>query len=79
MKKQIFKKETIKNDKTTIVNPKGTIVREKTYNAGKLDGPINLFWDNGNKRLTGQFKNNSRIGDWKHYNPEGDVILEETF
>ena len=78
MKEQIIKKSVIPQ-KTTIVNPKGTIIREKTYNAGKLDGPINLYWDNGNIRLTGQFKESIREGKWKHYNPEGDIILEENF
>ena len=40
MKKQIFKKEAINNKKTTIVNPKGTIIREKTYNSEKYSATV---------------------------------------
>ncbi len=78
MKEQIIKSSN-KPEKIVVVNQEGKVVREKSYHDGKLHGPINLYWENGNPRLTGKFKNNIRVGDWTHFDPEGKIILEEKF
>ena len=78
MKEKIIKSSK-KPEKMVIVIQDGKIVREKSFKDGKLHGPVKLFWDNGNPRLDGRFKNNARAGSWTHYNPDGKVILEETF
>ena len=78
MKDKIIKSLN-KPEKTVIVNQEGKVIREKNFKDGKLNGPVKLYWDNGRPRLEGMFKNNNRTGDWTHYNPEGKVILEESF
>ena len=78
MKEQIIK-STKRPEKIVVVNQEGKVVREKSYQDGKLNGPINLYWDDGRPRLTGKFENNIRIGDWTHFDPEGNIILEEIF
>ena len=78
MKEQIIK-STKSPEKIVVVNQEGKVVREKSYHDGKLNGPINLYWDDGKPRLTGKFENNTRIGNWTHFDPEGKIILEEIF
>ena len=78
MKDKIIKSSS-KPEKMVNMNQDGIVVREKTIKGGKLHGPVKLYWDNGNPRLKGKFDNNSRSGNWTHYDPEGKVILEESF
>ncbi|MAP66892.1 MAG: hypothetical protein CMF80_04235 [Candidatus Marinimicrobia bacterium] len=77
MKERITK--TKQKDKVVIVNNSGTVIRERNFQNDQLNGPIKVFYDNGQPRLQGQYKNNARIGVWKHFDPEGKVVLEETF
>ena len=63
-----------------ITNSKtGTPVMEKSYKQGLLEGDFKYYWDNGNIRVSGKFKNQRRTGRWKNYNKKGDVIFEERF
>ena len=78
MKQKIIKTEQ-KFDTKVVKNHTGQVIKEKTYKSGKLHGPINLYWDNGSPRLQGKFNDNVRIGNWKHYDNEGKLILEEEF
>ena len=78
MKDKIIKSSK-KPEKMVIMNQDGKIVREKNFRDGKLNGPVKLYWDNGQPRLKGKFANNTRTGNWTHYDPEGKVILEESF
>tara|TARA_B100000945_G_C20100207_1_gene465514 strand:+ start:248 stop:532 length:285 start_codon:yes stop_codon:yes gene_type:complete len=51
----------------------------KHYKNGVLHGKIIYYWDNGNIRLTGQYNKMIRIGIWKTYNSNGELILEENY
>tara|TARA_B100001250_G_C19462216_1_gene640711 strand:- start:448 stop:681 length:234 start_codon:yes stop_codon:yes gene_type:complete len=57
----------------------GKPVMEKNYLSGKLDGDFKYFWDNGNLRVSGSFKNQKRVGSWKNYDKKGAIIFEEKF
>ena len=52
---------------------------EKNYKQGILEGSFKYYWDNGNVRVSGKFKNQKRTGRWKNYNKKGEVIFEEKF
>ena len=52
---------------------------EKNYKQGILEGSFKYYWENGNVRVSGKFKNQKRTGRWKNYNKKGEVIFEEKF
>ncbi len=51
----------------------------KHYKNGLVHGKIIYYWDNGHVRLTGQYNKMHRIGTWKTYEPNGDLICEENY
>ena len=44
-----------------------------------MDGEIIYYWDNGQIRLTGQYKEMYRVGIWTNYDSNGDILLEEYY
>ena len=73
-------KKTKTNGYYKLINQKtGKIKILKHYQNGIVHGKIIYYWDNGQIRLTGQYDKMQRIGTWKTYNPNGDLILEENF
>ena len=63
-----------------LINQKtGQIKILKHYQDGIVHGKIIYYWDNGQIRLIGQYHKMRRIGAWKTYSPNGDLILEENF
>ena len=63
-----------------LINQKtGKVKLIKHYQNGLVHGKIIYYWDNGQIRLTGQYEIMRRIGTWKTYSPNGDLILEENF
>ena len=51
----------------------------KHYKNGIVHGKIIYYWDNGQIHLTGQYDQMHRIGTWKTYDINGDLILEENY
>ena len=51
----------------------------KHYQNGLVHGIIIYYWDNGQIRLTGQYANMRRIGIWKTFDPNGNLVLEENY
>ena len=43
------------------------------------DGFWQYFYRDGSRMMEGSFKNGQKVGKWKTYNEEGDVIAEEAF
>ena len=78
-KEHITITKTKNSNQDVILNKRGTIVRERNFENDQLHGPINVYYDDGTPKLTGKFENNTRVGTWKHFDPEGKLILEETF
>ena len=63
-----------------IINRKtGKLKLVKYYKNGAVHGKIIYYWDNGQIRLTGQYDNMHRIGIWKIYDSNGDLIMEENY
>lgn len=56
----------------------GTIWSECEYKNGKKDGLNNAYYSNGKIRFTGFWKENQRIGDWKSYSENGELLDAET-
>ena len=73
-------KKTKKNGYYRLVNQKtGKIKILKHYKNGIVHGKIIYYWDNGQIHLTGQYDQMHRIGTWKTYDINGDLILEENY
>ena len=68
----------IENGLNKIINTQtGRIKLVKHYKNGLVDGEIIYYWDNGQIRLTGQYKEMCRVGIWTNYDSNGDILLEE--
>jgi len=68
----------IGNGLNKIINAQtGRIKLVKHYKNGLVDGEIIYYWDNGQIRLTGQYKEMCRVGIWTNYDSNGDILLEE--
>ena len=68
----------IGNGLNKIINAQtGRIKLVKHYKNGLVDGEIIYYWDNGQIRLKGQYKEMCRVGTWKNYDSNGDILLEE--
>ena len=69
-----------KNGYYRIINHKtGRLKLVKHYKNGLVHGKIIYYWDNGQIRLTGQYEKMRRIGIWKTYDSNGDLIIEENY
>ena len=70
----------IENGLNKIINAQtGRIKLVKHYKNGLVDGEIIYYWDNGQIRLKGQYKEMCRVGTWKNYDSNGDIQLEEHY
>ena len=73
-------KKPTKNGYYRLINQQtGKVKILKHYQNGLVHGKIIYYWDNGQIRLMGQYEKMRRIGTWKTYSPNGDLILEENF
>ena len=73
-------KKTKQNGYYRLINQQtGKVKILKHYQNGIVHGKIIYYWDNGQIRLTGQYEKMQRIGTWKTYDPNGDLILEENY
>ena len=69
-----------KNGYYRIINQQtGRLKLVKHYKNGFVHGKIIYYWDNGQIRLTGQYENMRRIGIWKTYETNGDLICEQNY
>ena len=69
-----------KNGYHRIINQKtGRLKLVKHYKNGLVHGKIIYYWDNGQVRLTGQYDKMHRVGTWKTYESNGDLICEENY
>lgn len=51
--------------------PTGYLLARATYLNNKLHGPIELFYDNGQRAISGQFEQGTRRGDWHYWYASG--------
>ena len=73
-------KKQKKNGYHRIINQKtGQLKLVKHYKNGLVHGKIIYYWDNGAIRLTGQYDKMHRIGTWKTYESNGDLICEKNY
>ena len=69
-----------KNGYHRIINQKtGRLKLVKHYKNGLVHGKIIYYWDNGEVRLTGQYDKMHRVGTWKTYESNGDLIYEMNY
>mgnify|MGYP001211286315 FL=1 len=73
-------KKPKKNGYLRLINQiTGKVKIIKHYNNGIVHGKIIYYWDNGQVHLSGQYNQMKRVGIWKTYNSNGDLILEENY
>lgn len=73
-------KKSKKNGYYRVINKNtGRIKLVKHYKNGKVHGKIIYYWDNGQIRLTGQYDMMHRVGNWKIYESNGNLLLEENY
>tara|TARA_Y100000590_G_scaffold61420_1_gene65605 strand:+ start:116 stop:400 length:285 start_codon:yes stop_codon:yes gene_type:complete len=65
--------------RTTIYNKKGAVREIKNYKNDQLDGKVVSFWSNGKIQAEGCYSDGRRLGVWKSYNKNGEVIIEEKY
>ena len=75
-----MQKKLKKNGYHRLVNQKtGQIKLLKSYKNGIVHGKIVYYWDNGQVRLSGQYDKMHRVGTWKNYDSNGNLIFEERY
>lgn len=52
---------------------------ESYYSNGDRDGHSITFFPNGAIRYVGEYKNDEKVGNWKFYDEEGNLVKEENF
>ena len=73
-------KKTKKNGYYRLINQRtGKIKILKHYHNGVVHGKIIYYWDNGQIRLKGQYKEMCRVGTWINYDSNGNIQLEEHY
>ena len=73
-------KKPKKNGYCRLINQRtGKLKILKHYQNGFIHGKMIYYWDNGQVRVSGQYEKMRRVGTWKTYNLNGDLILEENF
>ena len=73
-------KRVKKNGYYRIINQRtGKIKILKHYKNGIVHGKIIYYWDNGQIRLTGQYNQMHRIGIWKTFDSNGNLIHHENY
>ena len=69
-----------KNGYHRIINQTtGRLKLVKHYKNGLVHGKIIYYWDNGQVRLTGQYDKMHRIGTWKTFESNGDLLSEKNY
>lgn len=59
--------------------PSGIIRSRADYRAGKRNGPVEVFHDNGMPYYTGQYRDEVKVGTWLFFNPQGKELKRVTY
>lgn len=57
----------------------GALMMECHYHCGLLEGPTKSYYPSSALKEEGQYSKGEKVGLWKTYNEDGDIIAEETF
>ena len=49
------------------------------YKHGKKHGHIIVYHPNGALYYTGEYENDERVGEWRFYNEQGELVKEENY
>lgn len=55
------------------------MIRKLNYDNGLLHGKVELFYVNGNPKVTGQFENGNKIGKWTYFTDKGMILSEGSY
>lgn len=51
--------------------PNGQLRVKHNFPPGKIDGPVTVFYQDGQIKSTGQWADFKQVGEWKYYNSRG--------
>ena len=57
----------------------GKIWSECDYNHGVIHGNNTVYYENGNKRFSGEYEEGKKIGIWLFWNEDGTINTEREF
>lgn len=57
----------------------GILTMECLYRDGLLEGPVKVYYPSSALKEEGQYSRGKKVGIWKTYNEDGDIIAEEAF
>lgn len=57
----------------------GQVKYKYNYEDGVFDGKIQAWFENGQKKMEGQYEHNFKVDTWTYWNEKGEVIWERTF
>lgn len=69
----------LKNGEWITYSRKGKLIRKLNYDNGLLHGKVELFYLNGQPKVTGQFEKGNKIGKWTYYTEKGMVFIEGSY
>ncbi|MFC2138797.1 toxin-antitoxin system YwqK family antitoxin [Bacteroidota bacterium] len=69
----------LKNGEWITYSKNGTLIRRINYENGLLHGKVELFYVNGNPKLTAEFKNGNKISRWTYYTDKGKILMEGNY
>ncbi|MES2731476.1 MAG: hypothetical protein V4714_06995 [Bacteroidota bacterium] len=56
-------------------NKKGALLRKINYSQGQLNGKCDLYFANGNPKLTAFFDKGEKVGQWTYFTAKGKVFM----
>jgi hypothetical protein len=59
--------------------PTGELEVEEVYSEGKVEGPTNYYYPNGKIQYVVNYKNGVRVGKYKVYSQEGNLLEEREY
>ena len=62
-----------------VYTPRGTLVQELHYAAGKLHGPYHTWWESGLPKEDGEFVNGQRVGEYRWYDLDGTLLQSHNY
>lgn len=60
-------------------HPRGMVVMEERLNGEKKDGPVKIWHANGKLKMTGQYVDGKRNGEWLFYSASGELSSRRVF
>jgi antitoxin component YwqK of YwqJK toxin-antitoxin module len=79
IKATVFPLGNLKFKTLTKFHENGNIILIANYDMGIVTGDFKKLFDTGKLMETGVYKKMKKVGEWKYYNENGELIKSETY